>query len=130
MQLPGKSLNDPGIYLFSKTYKLLRMKKQSICVFARWQVKEEHLQQVLDMLPQLVEESTNEEGNLFYKVHQSVSDTHTLVLFEGYKDKAALDKHRGSEHFKNLVIKQIVPLLEKRDIVIANEIFTASSIKS
>ena len=106
------------------------MKKQPVYTFAKWQVKEEHLQMVLDILPQLIEKSRNEEGNLFYRVHQSLSDTHTLLLFEGYKDETALDKHRGSEHFKNLVIKQIVPLLEKREIVIANELFTDSFIKS
>lgn len=106
------------------------MKKQPVYTFAKWQVQEDHLQEVLTILPELIKESTNEEGNLFYKVHQSLSDTHTLLLFEGYKDEADLNKHRASEHFKNLVLKQIVPLLENREIVIANELFADSSIKS
>ena len=106
------------------------MKQQPVYTFAKWQVQEEHLQEVLSILPQLVKSSTNEEGNLFYKIHQSLSDTHTLILFEGYKDEAALDEHRGSEHFKNLVIKQIVPMLEKREVVITNEILPVSPIKN
>lgn len=98
------------------------MKQQPVYAFAKWQVKEGCLQEVLNIIKQLVKDSSNEEGNLFYKIHQSVSDTHTLILFEGYKDEAALDYHRASEHFKNLVINQIVPLLENREVVIANEI--------
>lgn len=106
------------------------MQQQPVYTFAKWQVQEEHLQEVMNILPQLVKASTNEEGNLFYKIHQSLSDTHTLILFEGYKDEAALDEHRGSAHFKNLVIKQIVPLLEKREIVITNELLPDLPIKN
>lgn len=98
------------------------MKQQPVYTFAKWQVQEEKLQEVLNILPPLVEESTKEEGNLFYRIHQSLSDTHTLILFEGYRDEAALDQHRASEHFKNLVINKIVPLLESREVVITNEI--------
>jgi len=98
------------------------MEQQPVYTFAKWQVKENHLQTVLGIMVELVQKSTSEEGNLFYKIHQSLADTHTLLLFEGYKDEIALDVHRGSEHFKEIVIKQIVPLLEKREMVIANEI--------
>lgn len=98
------------------------MKQQPVYTFAKWQVKEEHLQEVLNILPELVQNSANENGNLFYKIFQSLSDTHTLLLFEGYKDESALDEHRGSEHFKDVVIKQIIPLLKQREVVITNEI--------
>ena len=98
------------------------MKQQSIYTFATWQVKKEYLQNVLMLLPELVQRSMGEEGNLLYKIYQSHSDTNTLILVEGYKDEAALDKHRVSDHFKNLVINQIVPLLEKREILITHEL--------
>jgi quinol monooxygenase YgiN len=99
------------------------MKQKPVYTFAKWQIKEGHLQTVLDLLSELIQKSTSEEGNLVYKIHQSLSDSHTLILFEGYKDEKALDMHRGSEHFKNLVIRQIVPLLDTRELIVANEIF-------
>lgn len=98
------------------------MKKTAIYIFAKWQVKEGQLQPVLNLLPALVEKSAAEEGNLFYKVHQSLSDDHTLLLFEGYRDEASLEEHRGSAHFRDLVLQQIVPLLAHREVELTNEL--------
>ncbi|MDJ1491776.1 putative quinol monooxygenase [Cytophagaceae bacterium DM2B3-1] len=91
---------------------------ESIYVFAKWKVKEGQLETVLSLLPDAVKKSTEEEGNLFYKIHQSNSDPNTLVLFEGYKDEAALNEHRNSTHFQTLVVGQIVPLLEEREVTL------------
>ncbi|MDJ1482226.1 putative quinol monooxygenase [Cytophagaceae bacterium YF14B1] len=91
---------------------------ESIYVFAKWKVKEGQLETVLGLLPDVVKKSTEEEGNLLYKIHQSNSDPNTLVLFEGYKDEAALNEHRNSSHFQTLVVGQIVPLLEGREVTL------------
>ncbi|MBC7938130.1 MAG: antibiotic biosynthesis monooxygenase [Rhizobacter sp.] len=98
------------------------MTQKAIYTFAKWQVKEGQLQLVLDLLTELAKKSASERGNLFYKINQSLSDTHTLILFEGYKDETSLDEHRSSEHFRNLVIKKIIPLLEKREVELTHEI--------
>jgi autoinducer 2-degrading protein len=94
------------------------MNEQPIHVFAKWQVKEGQLAAVLNLLAEVSQKSTAEEGNLFYKVHQSTGDPNIVILFEGYKNEAALDAHRNSEHFQTLVIGKIVPLLETREVII------------
>lgn len=93
------------------------MSQKPVYTFAKWQVKDGHLDTVLNLLVEVVNASTGEEGNLFYKVHQSNSDENTLVLFEGYKDEPAVAEHRNSKHFQNLVIGQIVPLLAHREVI-------------
>jgi autoinducer 2-degrading protein len=98
------------------------MNQQAINVFAKWQVKEGELDNVLNLLTQVTKQSRAEEGNLFYKLHQSNTDANTLLLFEGYKDEAAVDAHRASEHFQNIVLEKIVPLLENREVVVATEL--------
>lgn len=98
------------------------MSNKSIHVFAKWQVKAGHLEPVLSLLKEVAQESREEEGNLFYTLHQSNSDVNTLILFEGYQDEAALAAHRNSEHFQTLVIGQIVPVLENREVVLATEL--------
>lgn len=55
-----------------------------VYTFAKWRVKEGQLVAVLELLADLTEKSTAEEGNLLYKIHQSISDANTLILFEGY----------------------------------------------
>ena len=92
------------------------MSKQAIHVFAKWQIKQGELITVLNLLPEVVEKSKSEEGNLFYEILQDNSDVNTLILFEGYKDEDALAEHRNSEHFQTIVIGKIVPLLKNREV--------------
>lgn len=101
------------------------MNNKPIHLFAKWQVKEGHLDTVLILLKEVAQKSREEEGNLFYRVHQSSSDANTLVLFEGYNDEAAVAAHRNSEHFQTLVIGEIVPLLENREVVLTTELALA-----
>lgn len=98
------------------------MGKKPVYTFAKWQVKEGQLVAVLDLLADLTAKSTAEEGNLLYKIHQSISDENTLILFEGYKDESALTEHRSSEHFQTLVLGKIIPLLEDREIVVTTRL--------
>jgi len=98
------------------------MGKKPVYTFATWRVKEGQLAAVLTLLADLTAKSTAEEGNLLYQIHQSNSDANTLILFEGYKDEAALTAHRNSEHFQTLVVEEIIPLLEGREIVIATQL--------
>ena len=93
-----------------------------IHVFATWKVKEGHTDTVLNMLKTVGEESVKEKGNLFYKVHQSNTDISTIVLFEGYIDEAAITAHRNTTHYRELVVEQIIPLLESREVVLTTPI--------
>ena len=98
------------------------MGRKPVYTFATWRVKEGQLAAVLTMLAELMAESTAEQGNLLYQIHQSNSDVNTLVLFEGYKDESALTGHRNSEHYQTLVVEKLIPLLESREIVIASQL--------
>ena len=88
-------------------------------VFAIWKVKEGQIENVLQLLKTVHNESIKEEGNLFYKIHQSKSDQNTVILFEGYSSEVAVAEHRNSPYFQDLVLGKIVPLLENREIVLA-----------
>ena len=88
-------------------------------VFATWKVKEGQIENVLQLLKTVHNESIKEQGNLFYKIHQSNSDLNTVILFEGYSNEAAIAEHRNSPYFQDLVLGKIVPLLENREIVLA-----------
>ncbi|MDR7127967.1 quinol monooxygenase YgiN [Algoriphagus sp. 4150] len=92
--------------------------QDQVYVFATWKVKQGEIDKVLDLLKTVREESIKEDGNLFYKVHQSNLDANTLVLYEGYINEAAIEEHRNSSHFQELVLGKIVPLLENREIVL------------
>ncbi|WP_342644915.1 putative quinol monooxygenase [Mucilaginibacter sp. CSA2-8R] len=98
------------------------MSTNHIHVFAKWQVKKGQTGQVLALLKQAAEASRQEKGNLFYQVHQGTADPDTIVLFEGYIDESALAEHRESSHFQSIVVGQIVPLLDSREVTITKPI--------
>lgn len=95
------------------------MNNTPVYVFAKWQVKKGQLDAVLGLLTQVAKASTQEKGNLFYHIHQSHADDHTLILSEGYINEAAVEEHRHSNHFQQLVIGEIVPMLENREVILA-----------
>jgi len=96
--------------------------QKNVHVFATWQVKEGHMDTVLNVLKTVREESLKEHGNLFYTIQQSNADTNTLILFEGYRNEAAVEEHRNTSHFQDLLLGQIVPLLASREIVLTTPI--------
>lgn len=92
--------------------------QKPIHVFATWKVKKGQIDTVLNLLKTVYAETIKEEGNLFYKIHQSNPDSNTLVLFEGYVNEAAIAQHRESNHYQDMVVQQIVPLLENREVFV------------
>lgn len=93
-----------------------------IHVFVRWKVKEGNVQAVLTLLKEVGSKTVQEKGNLFYQVHQSVTNANTLILFEGYTDETSQKAHRNTDHYKKLVIEKINPLLEEREVFLTNPI--------
>ena len=89
---------------------------------AKWQVKEGQLKNVLGILQEMARQSRAEEGNLFYEIYQSNSDSNTIILHEGYKDAAAAEAHRNSPHYQTMVLGQIVPQLDNREVIHTNRI--------
>lgn len=98
------------------------MDQKAVYTFAKWKVKEGQLDLVLNLLAEVAKKSGEEKGNLFYKVHQSNTDANTLILFEGYTDATAVEAHRNSDHFQKLVLGQIVPSLQDREVILASQL--------
>jgi len=57
-----------------------------------------------------------------FEVARSSDDPNVFVLWEVYRDQAAVDAHKTSEHFKRLVLEGIRPLAEQRTSVTATPI--------
>jgi quinol monooxygenase YgiN len=61
--------------------------------------------------------SLKEPGVVEFEVGRSSDELNVFALWEVYRDKAAADAHRASEHFKRLVIGEIRPLSQQRNAV-------------
>ena len=56
-----------------------------------------------------------EPGCLLYHANRSRENTDFFLLYEQYRDMAALDAHRATPHFREIIEGTIVPLLDKRE---------------
>ena len=59
--------------------------------------------------------TANEPGCKVYHANRSTDNPDIFLLYEHYADQAALDAHRNTRHFKEIIEGVIVPLLEKRE---------------
>ena len=73
-----------------------------IGVVATIKVKDGKGDDFVKVATQLVEKvNANEKGCLLYALYKS-DEPNTYVFLERYKDQAAVEEHRGTEHFKTL----------------------------
>jgi len=89
---------------------------EEIVSIARWQTRKQTLGDVLRLTTELRSKSLTEAGCLGYEVFQHADDPGALLLLERYRDGAALEAHRRSEHYRELVVDRILPLLESRHV--------------
>jgi quinol monooxygenase YgiN len=87
-----------------------------VVLVAKYTVKAgqgDHVEAALRRMTPLVRES--EPGCTFYQANRSPDDPDHFLLFEQYRDDAALAAHRETAHFKEIIEGTIVPMLERRE---------------
>jgi quinol monooxygenase YgiN len=83
-------------------------------VIAHHTMKEGEEPEVLALLPKLIAASRAEPGNVAFDAYRKLDDPRTYELLERYGSRQAFAAHRESAHFKDLVLGQIAPRLERR----------------
>ncbi|MEE1845539.1 antibiotic biosynthesis monooxygenase family protein [Streptomyces sp. NPDC007076] len=86
-------------------------------VVARYRTKDGAQDTVLPLLDTVAAASRREPGNLAYRVHQGTEDPRAVVLYEEYASEADFTAHCATEHFQEIVLGKVVPLLESRDVL-------------
>jgi quinol monooxygenase YgiN len=66
------------------------------------------------ILRELREASRKEEGVMAFEVARSREKPNVFVLWEKYRDEAALDFHKATEQYNRLVLNGVRPLARER----------------
>jgi len=69
---------------------------------------------IAPLLLELAGRSRAEPECELYLVNRSTTDPDTFVLYEQYRDDAAIAAHRETSHFQELAVGQIIPMLRER----------------
>jgi quinol monooxygenase YgiN len=74
---------------------------ENIVLIARLKVKKDSVEKAKQAALAIVEDSRAEEGCLNYDFHQAIDDETVFIWHETWKNKAAIDAHGASKHFRN-----------------------------
>jgi quinol monooxygenase YgiN len=74
----------------------------------------EDREQVTELLRELALASRQEPGCVTFIPHFIEDDPDTVLIYEQYRDRAAQEAHRASEHFRKYAIGGLYQLLKER----------------
>jgi quinol monooxygenase YgiN len=77
-------------------------------------IKAGHEDDVIVPLRKLQEETRREPGCISYFVQRSRENGRRYLIYEQYKDQAALDAHRASSHFQEYGTNGLYRFVEER----------------
>lgn len=92
-----------------------------IKIVATLRARPEHGDEVKKALLACVEGSRKEEGCLFYDLHVDQSEPLRFVFIEGWKDQAAIDYHKTTDHYQTMV-NAVGDLLDHREVLLLDQI--------
>jgi quinol monooxygenase YgiN len=92
-------------------------------LIVKWKINEAETAAVLRLLPELVEQTRKEKGNIAYAIYQSEKDPNELILHERYVDEEALEAHKNTDHYQSIVASRIIPQLEVRELLFVKQLF-------
>ncbi|OYO15395.1 antibiotic biosynthesis monooxygenase [Enemella evansiae] len=85
-------------------------------VIAQYRARPDTADQVAALLPRLAAASRTEAGCQAYTVNRDLEDTARFVIVETYRTAEDLATHRETEHFNEIAVGQIIPLLAHREV--------------
>ncbi|WP_267404966.1 MULTISPECIES: putative quinol monooxygenase [unclassified Chryseobacterium] len=62
--------------------------------------KEEHRNEVLEVLQNMVKETVKEEANELYTLHQGIEDKNQFIFYEIWKNKEGLEQHNQQPYIQ------------------------------
>lgn len=87
-----------------------------ISVLATYRAKTGAGDELADLLSHYQRLVRMEPGCRYFGAARDPDDPDAFVLFEHYHSREALDTHLGSNHYRDIVVGRIRPLLEERSV--------------
>lgn len=89
-----------------------------IALFLEFQFEAEDMDFAIELLIEVQNQTIeNEEGCIAYDILLNDEEPNTIYLYECYENKAALDVHNNAAYYKNIVDKQLSPLIKERRVL-------------
>lgn len=93
-----------------------------ITVIAKLPVKEGKMDEAMAAFKVLMSKVASEEGTVLYSLNVEKANPNTLVVVEQYQDKAALEFHSSTPHFKEFFTASVAFIGGKPEMMVMKEI--------
>ncbi len=87
-----------------------------ISFIVRMRFAQEDRNEVLEAVRQLATASRQEPGCISYIPHELAGDSSQVMIYEQYRDEAALEAHRASPHFHKYAIGGLFQWMKERSV--------------
>jgi quinol monooxygenase YgiN len=87
-----------------------------VSFIVRMKFASEDRAEIAETLRQLTKASRQEPGCVSYVPHQMEDDPDTMLIYEQYRDEAALAAHRESQHFKVHAVGGLYQKMRERSL--------------
>jgi quinol monooxygenase YgiN len=81
---------------------------------ARMTTREGEEERAEGLIRRLEDASRQEPGVVHYIAHRDPDDPRVFLMYEQYRDKAAFEAHGQTDHFKELAVGELFPLMVDR----------------
>ena len=85
-----------------------------VCLAVTYLVLPNREEEAVQLFRKLTAATRAEKGCRLYQAHRSLSEPRRFFLYEQYDDEAALQAHRQSLHFDELVQRGLFRIIENR----------------
>ena len=82
----------------------------------RLRIDQNDHEKIVEILHSLAEATRQEPGCVTYVPHFIDGDNATVLIYEQYKDKDALEHHRSSPHFAQYAVGGLYQLMKDRQV--------------
>lgn len=89
-----------------------------ISLFVEFQFEAKDMDDAIELLTNMQNKVIEyEEGCIIYDILLNDEEPHTIYLYECYENKTALEAHNNTSYFKDIVEKQLAPLIKTQKII-------------
>ncbi len=82
-----------------------------------WRVNDGEAEAAAAIIARFAPEARKEPGLELLMVNQCATNPSEFLFYEVFKDSAAFEAHQQTPHFKQLILEEALPRLNKRDRV-------------
>jgi len=117
-----KTTSDQDNTIVVKTDVIEEQTGEELKIVAIMTVKPDAVQKILPIFQALVTGSQEEEGCIFYNLHQDINDSNKYIMLEEWKSQAAIDFHNNTEHYKTFK-EASKDMIEKSEVTILKLVY-------